>query len=114
VEVTKVVNREKGEPYDIYIGRGTPWGNPYHVGTGPGRYSREEAIRLYREHFERTILSDNRKRNALFALRGYRLGCHCKPLACHGDVIAEFLNSTDPESFEAKLQQSSQHALALE
>ncbi|MCG6418638.1 DUF4326 domain-containing protein [Vibrio fluvialis] len=26
---------------------------------------------------------------------GKRLGCFCKPDDCHGDIIAEFLNSYD-------------------
>lgn len=31
----------------------------------------------------------------LQALRGHTLGCHCKPYACHGDVLAEYLNKLD-------------------
>lgn len=100
IKVTKVVNRDQEHDYDYYIGRGTPWGNPYHVGGGEGRYSRDEAIRLFREYFKSSILTDESKHHGLLAMRGYKLACHCKPLACHGDVIAEYINSIDPETQE--------------
>jgi len=34
-------------------------------------------------------------------LRGKRLGCWCKPLPCHGDVIVELLGEPDPEATDA-------------
>lgn len=98
VEVTKVVNRDRGDPYDFYIGRRSPWGNPYPVGTGEGRYSREEAIALFQKYFGTHILADHALRRGVLRLRGCRIACHCKPLACHGDVIAGFLNSLDPDA----------------
>jgi len=97
VEVAKVANRNRGEPYDIYIGRGTPWGNPYRVGNQEGEFTRDVSIDLFRKHFLTDILNDPDKRAGLISLRGYRLGCHCRPLRCHGDVIAGYLNSLDPE-----------------
>ena len=30
-----------------------------------------------------------------YKLAGKRLGCFCKPQSCHGDVLADFLNSLD-------------------
>ena len=32
-------------------------------------------------------------RRRIEGLRGKTLMCFCKPLACHGDVIAEYLNA---------------------
>jgi hypothetical protein len=29
------------------------------------------------------------------ALKGKRLGCFCKPLACHGDVIKEYIEGQE-------------------
>jgi len=96
-EITKVANKDKGEKYDIYIGRGSDWGNPYAVGFGasPGekQNDRDEAIRKFKYDFEKGYLKSS-KEDAL-KLKGKILGCHCKPLACHGDVIAEYLNSLD-------------------
>lgn len=97
IEITKVVNKDKGEYFDVYIGRGSSWGNPYAVGFGasPGEEQddRYEALRKFKYDFDRGFLKNN-KEDAL-SLKGKILGCHCKPEACHGDVIAEYLNSLD-------------------
>lgn len=102
VEITKVRNKDRNEPFDVYIGRGTPWGNPYPIGKGGIGDTREDVIKKYKEYFETELLTDPEKRKSLLSLRGYRLACHCKPLACHGDVIAEYLNSLDEGAFHRK------------
>jgi hypothetical protein len=55
-----------------------PW-LPYRDGT------REEVLANYREH----VLRRPELVAALPELRGKVLGCWCKPLPCHGDVLAE-------------------------
>jgi hypothetical protein len=110
VETAVVVNKDRGDTYDIYIGRGTPWGNPFVVGTGDGRYTREEAVAKYRTYFEQDILTDKSKVAALKAMRGLRLGCHCKPLACHGDVIASYVNRLPAEQVESTSNAEPQRA----
>jgi hypothetical protein len=97
IEVTQVVNKDRGDEFDAYIGRGTPWGNPFPVGKLEGQYERDESISLYKQHFTKNILQDTSLRKGLLGLRGLRIACHCKPLACHGDVIAEYLNSLNPD-----------------
>lgn len=93
ISTTKVRNKDAGEQYDVYIGRRSPWGNPFAIGDdGMGR---REVIEKYKKYFESEILSDPSKKKALLSLKGKRLGCHCKPMACHGDVIADYLNSLD-------------------
>lgn len=81
--MTKVVNIRK-EKYDVYIGRGSKWGNPYIIGRDG---TREEVIEKYKKHFWKSGLA-----NKLHELKGKRLGCYCKPLACHGDFLAELVN----------------------
>lgn len=75
----------------VYIGRGSPWGNPYsHLAKSAAEYqvrTREEAIQCYREY----ILSRPDLLAKLNELRGKRLGCWCKPKDCHGDVLVELL-----------------------
>lgn len=92
VQVTRVVNKKTTDEYDVYIGRGTPWGNPYAIGHGEGP-DRTEVIEKYKEYFSQKISSDSGFRNGILAMRGLRLACFCKPAACHGDVIAEYLDS---------------------
>lgn len=95
VEITKVRNKDREEPYEVYIGRGTPWGNPFPIGIGGVGDDREQAIKKYEEYFRVEILANPEKQKYLLSLRGYKLGCHCKPLACHGDIIAAYLNSDE-------------------
>lgn len=96
---TVVVNLRK-EPCDVKVTRTRDnkvpdppaegcFGNPYPVKI----YGWEECIALYRIYFLRRVKSDPAFRDAVLSLRGKRLGCLCKPDACHGDIIAEWLNS---------------------
>lgn len=82
----------KHDFFDVYIGRkadtypASMWGNPFVVDE---QYSREEAIACYTDY----LFSQARLLCALPTLRGLRLGCWCHPQACHGDVLAELVNS---------------------
>lgn len=92
IKTTKVVNRDKGDPFDVYIGRRGPWGNPFIIGRDG---EREEVIEKYKNYFYDTLLNDPDRKQAVLGLKGLRLGCHCKPNACHGDIIAEYLNKIE-------------------
>lgn len=82
VEITRVVHRNK-ESFDVLIDRTSIFGNPHFEG------SRTENIANFRKYFyENKELQDEAEK-----LRGKRLGCWCKPKACHGDVIVEFLET---------------------
>ena len=75
LEVTEVVNKDTTDDFDIYIGRGTPWGNPYPVGKQDGQYERDESIALFRQHFEKNMLTDKSLRTAYLQLFNvFRLG----------------------------------------
>lgn len=93
LRLATVVNRDRGAPFDVYIGRGTLWGNPYPIGPAGDR---TEVLRKYQYDFDRRFLRffDQEKAN-LDNIRGKVLGCHCKPLACHGDILARYVNSLD-------------------
>ena len=90
---TRVVNvRTVDGTYDVYIGRGSIWGNPYtHIYYADPAHngvvlvsSREEAIERYEEWIE----TQPELLALLPTLKGKTLGCYCRPLACHGDVLA--------------------------
>ena len=57
---------------------------------------RDEVIRKFKYDFDKGFLKpfDNIEKNAL-SLKGKIIACHCKPYACHGDVIADYVNSLD-------------------
>lgn len=77
---TTVVNC-KTEKYDVYIGRGSMWGNPFTVGA----YGRKGAIQKYKQWLE----TQPQLIKKISQLKGKILGCYCKPLSCHGDVLAD-------------------------
>lgn len=89
---TKVVHCKK-EPYDIYIGRPSKWGNPFsHKKGTSAKYkvkSRKEAIEAYEEWI--TAGEGNHLLNDLHELEGKVLGCWCKPKSCHGDVLIKLI-----------------------
>ena len=77
----------KHEQYDVYIGRGSLFGNKFIIGKDGNR---AEVIEKYRVWFEEK-LNDDKFFYSVLALKGKLLGCYCKPNACHGDVIVEYL-----------------------
>lgn len=81
--MTKVVNKYK-EPFDVYIGRGSVFGNPYSIGE---HGSREEVIALFKTYLWGRMNTSPSFCGKLMELEGKTLGCFCKPQACHGDVI---------------------------
>lgn len=81
---TKIVNVED-EEFDVYIGRGTKWGNKFIEGVDG---TREEVIALYEQWF---LDSPWLHGDAIRELQGKVLGCHCKPKLCHGDILVNFV-----------------------
>jgi len=95
--MTKVANIKK-EKYDVYIGRGSIFGNPYthlpieKTKAGVQVKNRNEAIEKYREYFYDKIELEPEFLDEVLRLKDKVLGCYCAPKACHGNVIAEFLD----------------------
>lgn len=81
--VTQVVNKHTAA-YDVYIGRGSVWGNPFIIGTDG---SRVEVIAKY----EAMLRQNEGLLSQLHTLTGKRLGCFCKPYTCHGDVLIKLM-----------------------
>lgn len=86
---TKVVHCRRSK-YDVYIGRPGKWGNPFRLEPGD---CREEVLDKYRLWImkQRKLLSE------VHELAGKTLGCWCKPLCCHGDVLAELADAAAKE-----------------
>lgn len=86
----RVINKYHGLEYDIYIGRGSDYGNPYsHLESTSATYkvgTREEAI----EKFEEYLLSTPSLWIKLKHLKDKRLGCYCHPSPCHGHVLERY------------------------
>ena len=94
----KVVHFRK-DPYDVYIGRGSKWGNPFsHKDNTMAKFkvlSRKEAV----EKYEEWIKTQPHLMENLQELKGKTLGCWCKPQSCHGDILKKLVDSLDRNLF---------------
>lgn len=103
--------------YDVYIGRGSIYGNPFtHLDLQSTKATfkvetREGAILSYRLWLVgdweglKFLLKDPRllekakllRRPSVAEIQDLRrkiLGCFCSPMECHGEILAEFANGT--------------------
>jgi hypothetical protein len=88
------IRKKRGQPTphcEILIDRTTIFGNPFQIGRDGDRV---QVLAKYKEYFHRR-LTDPLFRSKVLELKGKVLGCWCVPLACHGTVIAEYLNNLD-------------------
>ena len=75
------VTHVKQKIFTVYIGRPSVYGNPFIIGKDG---TRAEVIQKFKKYARK----NKRVRDAIMALpKNAILGCHCKPKACHGDVI---------------------------
>lgn len=90
---TTVVNKYHKLPYDIYIGRGSDFGNPFsHLPDVDAIHveNREEACDMHLSWIfgQRHLLA------RLKELKGKVLCCYCHPARCHGHTLAQLADTT--------------------
>lgn len=88
--MTRVVHLKK-EKYDQRIDRRSIFGNRV-IMLNRSNAERERVIEEYKKDFYKEIKESEEFREQVHALKGKVLGCWCKPKACHGDVIKEYLD----------------------
>jgi hypothetical protein len=82
---TRVVHCKR-EAFDVYIGRGSKWGNPFRIGPDG---TREQVIAKFCDYIaQRPDLL-----GAVHELKDKTIGCWCAPQACHGHVLAELADA---------------------
>ena len=88
----------QGFPHDsvgtVYIGRPSPFGNPYIMHSEADRF---EVIEKYKIWFAYQVKINPEFRKKVLALRGCDLACWCAPKLCHGDVIISWLETHKDE-----------------
>ncbi len=84
---TRVMNIKNDTP-DVYIGRPSKFGNPFQIGPDG---TRAQVIEKYRDWI---MKNPKLIKEAKRTLKGKKLGCFCKPLACHGDVLVEIVEKS--------------------
>ncbi len=88
-EIKKYVVNIRSQPpeqFDVYIGRPSPYGNPFIIGR---HGNRNQVVSKYRRWL---LAQPELVRQVKRELAGKRLGCFCAPYSCHGDVLAEIAN----------------------
>ena len=84
----------KKEPFDVYVGRPSKWGNPFSSIQDKKTLAefivptREESITRY----EQWLLTQPELMSALHELKGKTLACWCAPKQCHADVLLRLAN----------------------
>jgi hypothetical protein len=81
---SKVVHCKR-DKYDVYVGRGSKWGNPFCIGVDG---TRDEVI----EKYHQWILTQPNLLNSLQELKGKTLACHCYPMRCHAQILIDLTN----------------------
>ena len=105
--MTKIVNKYR-ENFEVYIGRGSPFGNDYsHIAHSMATNkvaTREEAIR---KHKNDLLMNPELMVKVRKELKGKILGCFCKPEKCHGDTYT-WLCDMSEEDFNKLLEKAKQ------
>lgn len=88
----RVLNKRRHviPPGAVYIGRPSPWGNPFLIGRDG---TRDEVIERYRQWLcDQPMLMERARRE----LAGCDLVCWCAPARCHGDLLLKIANNPKP------------------
>lgn len=73
----------------VYIGRGSPWGNPFVIGKDGDRAA------VIAKFEESARAQPDFVRRVQRALKGRDLVCFCAPAACHGDVLIKLVREAE-------------------
>ncbi len=87
----KVYNRHHGctPTKAVYIGRGSPYGNPFIIGKDGDR---DEVC----DKFDVMLLGNKELLHKVWvALKGKDLECFCAPKRCHGDTLLRIANEVE-------------------
>jgi hypothetical protein len=93
-------------PDQVYVGRGSKWGNPFKIGRDG---TRNEVVAKYAAWIER----QPELMAALPELVGKHLVCWCAPERCHADVLLELLDDANRQFNEARFAAAAERGALL-
>jgi hypothetical protein len=67
----------------------SPWANPFKIDK---KMTREKSIESYELHIKKKLKTGELD---LKELKGKVLGCWCKPMPCHGDILLQLLKENE-------------------
>lgn len=95
-----VVVGKKWDKGAVYVGRGSPFGNPFPIPEGGKEHLRNSACDAYDKHFWEYWVNDPKFVEELESLvqqtkrDGHLiLGCFCAPKRCHGETIKAYVDA---------------------
>jgi len=88
------INQDNIPDPKVYIGRGSPYGNPFKRGIDG---TKTEVIDKYIDYVES---NKELKKKFQKELRGKNLVCFCKPKPCHGDYLLSISNIDESIEFD--------------
>jgi len=87
----------------VYVGRGSPLGNPFKLNY---ESERDDVISKYREYINSSNL-DSRQVKELVRIyklykenAGINLECWCAPKKCHAEIVVDFIRYMEENGFE--------------
>lgn len=108
-------HRDPATPEDVYVGRGSPLGNPFPIDVRAGQ-TRRLVIQAYREWLRDRIKEGDKKvcdalndiANASLNGKAVNLVCFCHPHDCHARIIKDTVDAA-VRSELATVNQNPQH-----
>lgn len=89
----KVHNRRGVIPEGtVYVGRPSPWGNPFIIGRDGDRL---QVIEKYEIWLTEQLKDPTLRRQLREELGGKDLACWCAPLPCHAEILLDWANCID-------------------
>jgi hypothetical protein len=77
---------------DVYVGRPSPWGNPFKIGK---HGTRDDVLALYALWLKGNAPEARWVRENIHLLRGKDLVCWCVPADCHAEILLLLANEED-------------------
>jgi len=92
--LTEVINIYYAGPNErakmIKVDRTSIFGNPFFINKHGNRL---DVIEYYRLYFYARLQRDPQFKKEVHKLKDKILGCWCKPLPCHADIIVNYLDN---------------------
>lgn len=98
--MSSVTVGKKWDKGAVYIGRGSPFGNPWPIDESDPEFTRDAVCDRYESYFEHKMKTDPKFKAAVHGLvsqatitGSVTLGCYCAPKRCHGETIKRYIES---------------------